>query len=42
MKGKESLVDYKMSHVVKFERYLNIVGSKSMAKATTNDIKECK
>jgi hypothetical protein len=42
MKGEEPLIDYKMSHVVNFEKYLNIMWSKSMAKSTTNAIKECK
>ncbi len=28
--------------ITNFEKYLNIMWSKSMAKATTNDIKECK
>jgi hypothetical protein len=42
MKGKEPLFDYKMSHVVSFEKYLNIMQSKSMAKAITNEIEECK
>jgi hypothetical protein len=39
MRGKESLIDYLISHVVTSENYLNIMRSKAMAKVIINGIR---
>lgn len=40
--GKKSLVDYSQSHVVTFDKYLNIMWKKAMDKAIAKEIIEDK
>jgi hypothetical protein len=42
MRGKESLIDYMISHVVTSENYLKIMQSKATSKVIVNGIRKCK
>jgi len=41
-KGKKSIIDYSQSHVVTFDKYLNIMRKKAMDKVITKEIREDK